>query len=253
MTKLHEVLAAEDTMTKAADKMVHETMEKFSKHGEFFTGAMRTLKRVGGSPEDQAIEQANRRTKELPTTVPETVEYAMNIVAKALDTKLQKHAANQNAGADIVVNGLTLMDNVPVDYLLDLEKQIPKWKEMFAKMPTLDPSKEWKTERTHVYKTDPVMSAQTEKILYPVVLAPATDHHPAQIKESSRDQVMGTYEDIFLSGAVTSQKKADIFALCDALLVGVKEARMRANTQEAPKPAVSSAVVTSLFTNILNG
>lgn len=251
-TKLHEVLAAEDTVTKAADKLIAETTDKFGRHGEFFVGMIRTLKRVNSSPEDEAREASERREKVLPTNVPETVDYTMGFVTKMLDTKLQKHVANQKAKASIIIDGQIIMSDAPVDFLLDLEKAIPRWKEMFNRMPTLDPSKNWIEERKHVFKTkDAIASAQTEKQLYPVVLSPATDKHAAQVKESSRDVVVGTYNDLFFSGAVTTQKKADIYALCDKLMVSVKEARMRANTADAPRPVVSASTITGMFTDIL--
>ena len=250
--KLHEVLAAEDTVTKAAEKIIAETNEKFNKHTEFFTGSTRTLQRLTQTPEDIALEQSNRRGKNLPTTVPTTVQYLFEYVGKLLDLKLRKHTTNQLAKADIVLNGKTIAADVPVDFLLDLEKMIPQWREMFNKMPTLDPSREWVTQQKHVWKTkDPVVSAQTEKIAYPVVLAQATDKHPAQVKEATKDVVVGTFSDLTFSGAATSQQKADVLALCDRLYVAVKEARMRANSTEVAGTIGAHKAITTLFTDAL--
>jgi hypothetical protein len=250
--KLHEVLAAEDTVTQAAQKMLAETNEKFNKHTEFFTGSTRTLQRLTQSPEDEAIEKSNRRGKNLPTTVPQTVQYAFQYVGKMLDLKLRKHSTNQLARANIMLDGKMLLADVPVDFLLDLEKMIPQWRDMFAKMPTLDPSKEWVEQQKHVWKTkDAVVSAQTEKVTHPVVLAPATDKHPAQVKESSKDVVVGVFSDLTFSGAATSQQKADVMALCDKLYVAVKEARMRANSTEVVGAVGAHKTITDLFTTAL--
>lgn len=250
-TKLHELLAAEETVTQAAEKLLAETNEKFNKQTEFFTGHVRTLARLRDSPEDHAIEAAQRRVKELPTTVEETLKYVFPYVDKALGVKLRKHTTNQVAQSDIELDGTVIMRDVPVDFLLDLEKILPRWRAMFATMPTLDPSRQWARERDGVWKTtEPTTASQTEKIMYPVVLAEATDKHPAQVKESTKDVVVGTFSQIDMSGAATSQQKADVLALCDKLLVAVKQARMRANSVEVKEPADGAEKITQLFAKV---
>lgn len=253
-TRLHEVLAAEDTVTQAADKVTQETSHKFKNISEFFMGRIRTLARIKDSAEDKAIEAANRQEKSLPTNVPATVDYTMRLIGNALALKLAKHATNQVAQADIELDGKVLMANVPVDFLLDLEKLLPRWREMFLAMPTLDPSKEWVPQQKGIWKTKtPAISAQTEKILYPVTLAPATDRHPAQVKEASKDITVGTFEEHTFSGAATTQQKADLIALCDKLITAVKQARMRANSVEVViLPNATPGAITSLFTGILS-
>lgn len=250
MGKLHELLAVEDTVVAASEKLIAETNDKFNKHSEFFTGAVRILRRLKDSPEDKAIEQAQRRVKELPTDVPDTLQYIFPYLEKALDLKLSKHLTNQKAVADIELDGTVVAANVPVDFLLDLEKAIPKWRAMYATMPTLDPSRAWVPERKGVWKSkEPQTASQTEKIMYPVVMAEATDRHPAQIKEATKDIVVGTFEQTDFSGAATTQQKADVLALCDRLLTAVKQARMRANTTEQVTGAAAKQI-TALFTKV---
>ena len=249
MGKLHEVLAVEAGTIATAEKLLGETAEKFNKHTEFFTGHIRTLHRVNDSEADKAIERAAKAVKALPTNVPETLAYIFPYLDKALSVKLQKHLANQIAKADVELDGKVVMKDVPVDFLLDLEKLLPRWRAVFVTAPTLDPSKDWVEERKYVYKTkDPAVTAQTEKTFYPVVLAPATDKHPAQVKEASKDIVVGNFEVITFSGGITSQQKADLIALCDKLLGEVKKARMRANSVEVPNV---KAEVTQIFANVL--
>ncbi len=243
MGKLHELLAVEETVVSAAEKLIAETNEKFNKHTEFFTGHVRTLARLKDSPEDKAIESAARRVKELPTDVGDTLTYIFPYMAKALDLKLSKHLTNQVAVADIELDGVAISKGVPVDFLLDLEKAIPRWRGMFASMPTLDPSRSWKEDRKGVYKSEAAETAQTEKIAYPVVLAAATDKHPAQVKEATKDIVVGTFKQTDISGAATTQQKADVLALCDRLLAAVKQARMRANSVEQQKGEAANSIL----------
>lgn len=232
MGKLHELLAVEETVVNAAEKLIAETNDKFNKHSEFFTGHIKTLARLKGTPEDQAIEVANRRVKELPTDVPDTLHYIFPYIEKMLDLKLSKHLTNQVAVANIVLDGEEIAQDIPVDFLLDLEKMIPHWRKMYLSMPTLDPSRKWEKEKEGVWKSDAAKTTQTEKILYPVELSPSTDKHPAQVKEATKDIVVGTFSQTDFSGAVTAQQKADVLALCDSLLAAVKQARMRANSVE---------------------
>lgn len=248
MGKLHELLAVEETVVSQAEKLISETNEKFTKHSEFFTGAVRTLHRLKDSPEDQAIERAARREKQLPTTVPDTLEYIFPFMEKALDLKLGKHLTNQKAVADIIVDGKVVMSNVPVDFLLDLEKLIPRYRTLFTTMPTLDPSRKWEVERKGVWKSEAPDTTQTEKITYPVVLSEATDKHPAQVKEASKDVVVGLFNEIHFSGSATTDQKADVLILCDKLLRAVKEARMRANATEIQ--SASTAPLVKLFSTI---
>lgn len=244
MSRLHEVLAAEGTVNAASEKLIGETNEKFNKFTEFFTGSLRTLKRVADSPEDRAIEEAARKEKILPTTVGETLDYTFKFFTNTLNLKLQKHCTNQVAKADILLDGAAIMQDVPVDFLLDLEAYLPRLRDMFLKMPTLDPSKEWVAERVGVWKTKtPVTAAQTEKKMYPVELSPATDKHPAQVKEATKDITVGVFSDLLFSGAATSQQKADVLALVDKLIVATKEARMRANSVEVVTPTSNASEI----------
>jgi hypothetical protein len=249
MGKLHELLAVEETVVAAAEKLIAETNEKFNKHTEFFTGGIRTLSRLKDSPEDRAIEVAQRRVKELPTDVPSTLQYIFPYIEKALDLKLSKHLTNQKAVGNIELEGNVVAADVPVDFLLDLEKAIPRWRKMYEAMPTLDPSRKWETERAGVWKSEAPKTAQTEKIMYPVELSPATIQHPAQVKEATKDIVVGTFNQTDISGAATTQQKADVLALCDRLLVAVKQARMRANATEQVQGSAAKQI-TNLFSKV---
>ena len=50
---------------------------------------------------------------------------------------------NQQAKADVVVDGKTLLQQVPVTFLLFLDKQVNDLKTFISKLPTPDPAEEW--------------------------------------------------------------------------------------------------------------
>lgn len=247
MTKLHEVLAAENTVVATAQKIHAETLGKFNRFSEFFVGAVRSLKRIGSELADREIEASAARVKAMPTDVIATLEYALPVIGKMLNVKAQKHRANQLAQADLIVGGKTLVAGAPVDFLLDLEAQIPQLRALFEALPTLDPTRVWKATERGRWQTEPMHTAQTEKEVYGIVLSPATDKHPAQIKEASREKVVGTFTDIVTSGAATTDQKANVLAFLDELQVAVKQARMRANMQEATGTADGTTITKEIL------
>ena len=146
VTELHEILAVSGTKTAAANKLLEETASKFKKE-HFFQGHVKTLKMIADSPENTALEEANRDIKELPTTVVETLAYALSFWANAEDIIYAKDKTNQKACADLLYNGEVVAADVPVEHLLGLQVNLLSLRKVLAEMPTLDASKEWKASR----------------------------------------------------------------------------------------------------------
>jgi hypothetical protein len=234
MTKLHELLAAEGTAVNAAEQLQKETLNKFEKVDSFFSGHTKTLELHNEVPNKDAQEDAARQDKALATTVPATLDYMFKFWAKAEDLIATKNLTNTRALADLVVNGKTVATEVPVDELMGLEVRLGHLRKLLTQIPTLDASRDWKIDTSAAvsgtWKTvRPVRTTKTEKITIPVVLYDATDKHPAQVKESSSDKVVGTFTQETVSGATTAIQKANVLAVVDDLLIAVKQARVRAN------------------------
>lgn len=250
MSKLHELLAVEQTRSKAAEMLLAETQAKFGK-AHFFTGELKTLKMLNESPENNAIEAAAREEKPLPTTVIETLQYALEAWAKAEDVRFQINATNQSAKADLVFRGEVVAQQIPVDELMGLEARLTQMRNVFAAMPTLDASKKWvplDNGRAGSWETANVeQTSKTEKKFEPLTLAQATDKHPAQVKEAYRDAVVGTFSRLSQSGAATSKQKADVLATVDELIAEARQARMRANSTEAVKDQIGQTIVNLLL------
>lgn len=250
MAKLHELLAVEQTKSKAADLILDETRSKFGKP-HFFTGEIKRLKMLTETPENGAIEIAASEDKALPTTVVETLSYALDLWATAEDIRFQINKTNQHARADLHYNGEVLVKDVPVDELMGLEARLTKLRDVFGAMPTLDASKKWEAldnGKAGAYQAATAEStSKTEKKFEPITLAPATDKHPAQVKETSRDVVVGTFTRIVQSGAATSRQKADALATIDDLIAETRQARMRANSVEIVTDKIGSTVTNLLL------
>lgn len=233
MTKLHELLAAEKTPTAAWHKLFEDTLKKFKNPNTFFEGFSKSLKMLDDSGASQVLEAQAREERPVTTTVWDTLEYAFDIFKNAENLQMSKNMTNQRAVGTVEWEGEPFLVDMPVDELLGLEARLAKIRELFEAMPTLDASREWVPADQighNVWQVRyPEETSKTEKIMVPVVLAPATDKHPAQVKESTKDQVIGKFTTIKRSGSVTALQKAESIKRIDALIVEVKKARMRAN------------------------
>lgn len=251
MTKLHELLAVEKTRTSAATKLLQETSQKFGK-SEMFSGQLKTLTMIEDSPQNKALEAAALEHRELPTTVAETLEYAMASWATAEDVLMQKNCTNQTAVADLSFRGSVIAKDVPVDELLGLENRLETLRKVFEAMPTLSAAVSWNPDaqsgRNGAWKAADIdKTIKTEKTTVPVVLYEATDKHPAQVKEVSQDKTVGTFNTVKFSGAATSAQKAEVLSNVDELITEVKQARMRANSVDAVNRKIGHALVTLML------
>jgi hypothetical protein len=245
MKILHELLATEKNFTSQVNKLQLETLQKFDKD-HYFKGYIKTLKMLKDAPNNEELELAGSEKKELVTTVKQTLEYLLTFWINAEDLQATKNVTNQRAVANVEINGKTLLTNLPVDELMGLESRLLDLRKVFEKMPTLDASKTWipSSVSDGAWEAATVdVTVKTEKVLTPVVLYEATKEHPAQVKEVSKDEVVGTFTTKHFSGASTSLQKAQCLERLDVLLVEIKRARMRANTVAIQSVSVGQSIV----------
>jgi len=247
MTKLHELLAAEKTPMSAYNQVYEETLKKFKSASHYFEGHSKSLTMIEDTPGNKHTESQAREEKPVTTTVLDTLEYALDLFANFEDLLYQKNKTNQIAKAQIKWKGEVLGDNIPVDELLGLEARLTKLRLLFQEIPTLDATKEWKKDTDvgqNVWVTKyPEENTKTEKVMMPVIMKEATKEHPAQVKESNKDVVVGKFTLIKRSGSATALQKAEIIKTIDELLVEIKQARMRANETEIVKDKIGKVLV----------
>lgn len=255
MPKLHELLAAEKTPTGAWNQLYEDTMKKFKNPAHFFNGHTRSLKMIADNPENNAVEDQSREEKPVTTTVTDTLEYALDIFARAEDLQYQKNKTNTTALATVNWRGAPILRDIPVDELLGLEARLVRIRQLFAEMPTLDATKHWvESPLRAVWEMRfPEETVKTEKVIVPVIMSPATEKHPAQVQAVGRDNVVGKFTLIKRSGEATAQQKADMLKVVDELMVEVKQARMRANETEAVTDRVADKIVALLLAPLRNG
>ena len=233
MSKLHQLIAVQadsDAKTKA---ILDESAKVFSSKSDLFWGSVKTVKAF-----DQARSQELDSTeyKERATTVPDRLEYSFKTIAENLNVIAQIDATNAKARADLVIDGKTILKDVPAVTLLALEREGKKWLEMIRHAPTLPSGIAWEPapqEGKHVFVTKhPTVNKRTEKVSTPVVLYAATKEHPAQVKENIINIPVADITETTYSGMISSADKAALLERVEKLIRAAKEARTRANDAE---------------------
>lgn len=169
-------------------------------------------------------------------------------LSRLFDVVAVKDYANTRAKADVVVDGAVLLTDVPVPYLLFLEKELVGLRTYVDKLPTLDPALTWTPDAVSgVYRADPVKTVKTRKVPKNHVLAAATDKHPAQVQIFTEDVVIGDWTTTKFSGAITQERRLTLLERVDKLANAVKFAREQANGIEVTDIDVGGPVFDYLF------
>lgn len=229
MTKLHELLAASKTVSDSWNTTYADALTKLGKPITF-EGESVTLKMLEESESNKAIEAAASTYRPLKTSVVATLDYALGFFAKYEDHLLAKHETNAKAKADLQLDGVVIATGLTSNYLIELGKRLGKLRELALAAPTLDAGKPWTYDSGQgQWAAAPEITTKTEKIMVPVILSPATDKHPAQVKESTKDNTIGKFTRVKRCTALTALQKAGLITLIDKLILEAEMARQRAN------------------------
>lgn len=246
MTKLHELLAIDADLNNIATNMLRDAQVTFTKRIEHFQGFTKSTHYLDEAKADLNTEE----NKEVPTTVDTRLEYALQHLTKLYDVLIQKEATNHTAKADLIVDGVTLAKDVPGTMLLGLESRLKAVRELISTVPTLNPALAWTPDTTRgdgVYRSQVQATTKTEKTLEYVTVAPATDKHPAQVKDWTVDKPVASIETVHLSGMWPVAKKAEVLDRIDVLMQAVKQARMRANSVEVVPGKIGDVLFKYIF------
>jgi hypothetical protein len=237
--KLNQVIAVLQTVKANATKAktaVYHLIQKTA----LFQGISRNFQPVDEDgfvypPENQALQM---RAEELLTQFEQACTELFNLSAT-------QDWSNSQAKADIVVDGTTILREVPVSYLLFLEKQLTDIKTFISSLPVLDNSETWVyDQQQECFATEPKFTTKTKKIMKPVVLYEATKEHPAQVKESFEDVPEGTWRTVKFSGAISQARQNELLRRIDKLTQEVIFAREQANSLEVTQ---QNQVARSIF------
>jgi hypothetical protein len=156
----------------------------------------------------------------------------------------RKDWTNQHASADIKIGDIVILANVPVSYLLFLEKQMNDIRSSVAQLPELDNTEDWLADSVSgLWKSKEVKTHRGKRIQRPITLSEPTKEHPAQCAMITEDVIAGYWHQVKMSGAIPKTDKEEMLERVDTLLKAIKVAREAANCiEEYQTPDVGRAI-----------
>lgn len=235
--RLNQVIVVEMGIKNEVVKTVSETYHLLQK-AAVFDGMNRTYRPAvdGGAPMPAENKKVQHRASDL-------MEVALKKQIELFDIRATKDYANCNAKADISIEGVTILKDVPVTFLLFLEKKLIDVHTLISKLPTLDPAESWTEDvNDKLYKTGKVEKIRTQKSPRVILKRPETAEHPAQTELIYEDMTVGFWEETRLSGAFPQAEQKRLLAKVEALQKVVKKAREQANLVAAPQQEVGAKI-----------
>lgn len=227
MTKLNQILAIEKGVKRDVYAKVTELYQKIQK-GVLLSGISRTYR-----PKDEDGDQLPPESTKLQLNAENVLREVFAATERLFDVTFAKDATNTRALADIVVDGEVLVPNVPVPYLLFLEKQLTDLRALISKLPVLDQAENWTYDpNVGAYATAATETTRTKKIPRNHVKAAATDKHPAQVEVFYEDVIVGFWKTVKFSGALPATRVNELLSRVDKLAEAVKFAREQANNTD---------------------
>jgi hypothetical protein len=225
--KLCQIIAVEKSVKNKCHESVTASYQKMQKPA-LLTGISRTYR-----PNDEAGEQLPSESTKIQLNTNDVLNEMAKVMTDLFDVTATKDVSNCHAVADVVVGETVIAKALPVTYLIFLEKKLVDIHTFISKLPTLDPSEDWTFDpNVGSFASKPSETTRTKKVFVPLVLSPATDKHPANVKEGFEDKGVGTWKTVKFSGAMPAQKVADMLDRVERLQKAVKFARSEANSRD---------------------
>jgi hypothetical protein len=241
-SKLNQIIAIEKgTKSRSLQEITdaHHSLQKAA----LLSGISRTYR-----PKDEEGEQLPPESTRVQFKAEDIIRKTVESLTKLFDITATKDWANCKAKANVVVDGKTLLSDVPATYLLFLEKQLVDLHTFIKKLPALDASEAWVFDSSaDCWATEPVQTLKTKKVPRNHVKAEATEKHPAQVEVYYEDITVGYWRTVKFSGALPAQRINELLARVERLQEAVKFAREEANNLEVEEQKVGEKVFQYLF------
>lgn len=242
MAKLNQIIAIEKGTKSRSLQELTEAHHQLQKPA-LLAGISRVYR-----PKDEEGEQFPPEATRVQLRAEDIIRQTTETLTKLFDVTATKDWTNCVARADIVVDGQTLVEQVPATYLLFLEKQLVDLATFVRKLPVLDAGESWSFDASaDCWATEPVQTAKTKKIPRNHVKAEATEKHPAQVEVYYEDVVVGFWRTVRFSGALPAQRLNELLDRVERLQEAVKFAREEANAAEADERKVGERLLSYIF------
>lgn len=232
--RLHQLLAIEKDVSSKGESELTRAYHSIQKP-DLFKGFSKAY-----VPVDENGQKLPPEAKQVQARVPELIDGVRKAVGKQLDVWFQRDTTNCNARADVVVDGVPVIKQAPVTFLLALEKRLTNLRTFVSKLPTLDTADVWAedTGDAGLFRTPEAIPTQrTEKVVEPMVIFEPSEHCKGGKHEMvSTDKLVGHWYTTKLSGAIQPQVQRQYLDRIDKLIESVKVAREEANAVEVVDP-----------------
>lgn len=243
---LNQIIAIEKGIKSKAHSAISE-LHRISKTTELFEGFARTYQKKDDDGEDMPQE-----SKRVAYTVKDMLRGVENIKTDLYNVTARKDWTNCVAKGNVTLDGVEILKDAPVSFLLFLEKELTDVRTFIDNIRTLDEKELWMLdENSGLYKTKTNTTIRTKKTAKPIVLYNATEHHPAQTQLITEDISIGSWHTTRISGAIPQPIQEQYLARIDRLLIAIKEAREAANMCiEETTPDVGKVVFDFIFSPV---
>jgi hypothetical protein len=242
MPKISQILAIEKPKKTSVNKDITE-LHRLTQQSSLMTGHVKVF-----APKEEDGESFPNDERKVQHLHQDVLDELVDKLGGLMDVTATKDWSNCKARADVVVNGQTFLEKVPVTFLLFLEKELTDLHTFVSKMVELDPAQNWTYDpNSGQYRSDSTTSHKTKKLQKPIVLYDATDKHPAQTQLITEDVVIGHWTTTHFSGAIPRPKKRKFLERITELHEAVKFARETANSLEADEQKVGRRILGHIF------
>jgi hypothetical protein len=242
MAKLSQIIAVEKGIKSGSLRELTDAHHALQKPA-LLAGIARTYQ-----PKDEEGEQLPPESTRVQVKTEDVLRTTAGVLTRLFDVTATKDWANTTARADVVVDGEPLLRDVPVSYLLFLEKQLTDLHTFVRKLPVLDAAEDWRFEESaDQWRTEPVRTIRTKKVPRNHVKAEATEKHPAQVEVYYEDIAVGYWTTVKFSGALPAKRVNELVDRLEKLQHAVKFAREEANTMEITDQHTGEVVFGYLF------
>ncbi|MEO7002136.1 MAG: hypothetical protein ABI068_09930 [Ktedonobacterales bacterium] len=242
MARLNQIIAVEKSVKNQSFQDLTEAHHQLQKPA-LLAGITRSYR-----PKDEEGEELPPESTRVQLKAEEVIRQVTASLTRLFDVTATKDWTNCNAKADVVVDGRTLLRQVPATYLLFLEKQLVDLHTFVKKLPTLDAGETWNYDQSaDTWATEPVQTLRTKKIPRNHVKAEATDKHPAQVEVYYEDVTVGYWRTVKFSGALPARRVNEMLARVERLQEAVKFAREEANNHDAEEQKAAEPIFQYVF------
>ena len=245
MKTLSQLLAVEAQTKSSSTDQITALYHLIQKEA-LLSGISRTYR-----PIDEEGEKLPAESTQVQVRVKQVLRDVGRVMTPLYDLTLAKDMANQEAIADVEVDGQIILTGVPATYLLWLEKKLQDLHTVIVKLPTLPQGETWSEDPTQdAYVTPVTETTRTKKTPRAFVKYEATKEHPAQVEVVQEDRLVGIWSTTKYSGALPVSKVQELRERIEKLMAAVKVAREKANLVPVEKPSAGAAVFSYLLAGI---